>query len=101
MLRGGVPAAEPVSAQALLGGKRAALALVLFCGVVALQYAGLNPLELFPGTLSTRTNYEFQGTIGNSTWCPATCRWLCRCCWAGSSCGSGADGSRWYPAGWA
>lgn len=43
----------------------AALALVLFCGVVALQYAGLNPLGLFPGTLSTRTNYEFQGTIGN------------------------------------
>lgn len=43
----------------------AAVTLVLFCLVVALQYAGLNPLGLFPLGLSTRTNYEFQGTIGN------------------------------------
>lgn len=43
----------------------AAAALVALCAVVALQYAGLNPLGLFPAGLSTRTNYEFQGTIGN------------------------------------
>lgn len=43
----------------------ASAALLLFCLVVALQYAGLNPLGLFPPGLSTRTNYEFQGTIGN------------------------------------
>ncbi len=43
----------------------AAVALTLFCAVVALQYAGLNPLGLFPGERSIFTNYEFQGTIGN------------------------------------
>lgn len=42
-----------------------ALSLMLQCAVVVLQYLDLNPLGLFPGGLSTRTNYEFQGTIGN------------------------------------
>lgn len=42
-----------------------ALSLMLQCAVVVLQYLDLNPLGLFPGSLSTRTNYEFQGTIGN------------------------------------
>lgn len=40
-------------------------ALALFCAVVALQYAGGNPLGLFPDGRSIFTNYEFQGTIGN------------------------------------
>ncbi len=39
--------------------------LLLFCLVVALQYAGVNVLGLFPAGRSIRTNYEFQGTIGN------------------------------------
>lgn len=43
----------------------AAAGLMLFCGVAALQYAGVNALGLFPGNLSLRTNYEFQSTIGN------------------------------------
>ena len=43
----------------------AADALLLFCAVVALQYAEINVLELFPEGRSIRTNYEFQGTIGN------------------------------------
>ena len=43
----------------------AAAALVLFTGVVAAQYGGLNPLGLFPPGRSVHTNYEFQGTIGN------------------------------------
>ena len=43
----------------------AGAALVLFAGVIALQYAGLNPLGLYPSGLSIRTSYEFQGTIGN------------------------------------
>lgn len=42
-----------------------ALSLMLQCALVVLQYLDLNPLGLFPGSLSTRTNYEFQGTIGN------------------------------------
>ncbi len=42
-----------------------ALSLILQCAVVAGQYLDLNPLGLFPTGLSTRTNYEFQGTIGN------------------------------------
>lgn len=42
-----------------------ALSLLGQCTVVVLQYLDLNPLGLFPGSLSTRTNYEFQGTIGN------------------------------------
>lgn len=42
-----------------------AVTLILFFTVTILQYAGENPLNLFPEGLSTRTNYEFQGTIGN------------------------------------
>ena len=42
-----------------------AVALALFSGVVALQYAGYNPLGLYPAGRSVRTNYEFQGTLGN------------------------------------
>lgn len=40
-------------------------ALLLFLGVTALQYAGLNPLGLYPEGRSIYTSYEFQGTIGN------------------------------------
>lgn len=43
----------------------AAVTLLLYAGVVALQYAGVNVLGLFPTGTSIRTNYEFQGTIGN------------------------------------
>lgn len=43
----------------------AACALLVFGGVVALQYTGLNVLWLFPMGRSIYTNYEFQGTIGN------------------------------------
>lgn len=43
----------------------AAAALMIFFAVVMMQYAGLNPLGLFPEGRSVRTNYEFQGTIGN------------------------------------
>ena len=43
----------------------ASAALLVFFAVVVMQYADLNPLGLFPGQLSVRTNYEFQGTIGN------------------------------------
>lgn len=39
--------------------------LLVFCAVTALQYAGVNVLGLFPAGRSIRTNYEFQGTIGN------------------------------------
>ena len=43
----------------------AAVAMIIFCGVVALQYTGMNVLGLFPAGRSINTNYEFQGTIGN------------------------------------
>ena len=43
----------------------AAAALLAFMAVVVMQYADHNPLGLFPGVRSVRTNYEFQGTIGN------------------------------------
>ncbi len=43
----------------------AAGVLLAFCAMVALQYAGVNVLGLFPQGHSIRTNYEFQGTIGN------------------------------------
>ncbi|MBQ8654804.1 MAG: O-antigen ligase family protein [Clostridia bacterium] len=39
--------------------------LMVFFAITVMQYAGQNPLNLFPAGLSTRTNYEFQGTIGN------------------------------------
>lgn len=40
-------------------------ALIVFCGMTALQYADVNVLGLFPEGRSIHTNYEFQGTIGN------------------------------------
>ncbi len=40
-------------------------AMIVYALIVGLQYAGLNPLSLFPNGRSIRTNYEFQGTIGN------------------------------------
>lgn len=40
-------------------------AAVGYLVIVLLQYAGFNPLSLFPAGRSIRTNYEFQGTIGN------------------------------------
>lgn len=43
----------------------AALGMLIYGGVVALQYAGRNPFGLFPSGLSVRTTYEFQGPIGN------------------------------------
>lgn len=43
----------------------AAAALVLFCGIAAVQYTGANVLGLFPAGRSIYTNYEFQSTIGN------------------------------------
>ena len=43
----------------------ASAALLLFCVPVALQYAGINALGLYPTGRSIMTNYEFQGTIGN------------------------------------
>lgn len=43
----------------------ASAALVLFAAVVALQYAGVNVLGLYPAGRSIYANYEFQGTIGN------------------------------------
>lgn len=43
----------------------ASLGLVAYTAVVALQYAGINVLGLFPPGTSMMTNYEFQGTIGN------------------------------------
>ena len=42
-----------------------AVGLLTFSVIVALQYLGYNPLSLFPAGRSIRTNYEFQGTIGN------------------------------------
>lgn len=41
------------------------LSMMGFVLVVMLQYAGMNPLFLFPAGKSTMTHYEFQGTIGN------------------------------------
>lgn len=40
-------------------------ALAVFAGVIVLQYAGINVLELFPVGRTILTNHEFQGTIGN------------------------------------
>ncbi len=39
--------------------------LMIFTAITALQYAGVNVLGLYPAGRSIRTNYEFQGTIGN------------------------------------
>ena len=46
-------------------GLLAAAGLLAFSAIVGAQYAGFNPLGLFPAGRSIRTNYEFQGTIGN------------------------------------
>lgn len=43
----------------------AAIVLLIYFGGVMLQYRGVNFLDLFPAGRSIRTNYEFQGTIGN------------------------------------
>ncbi|MBQ2952948.1 MAG: O-antigen ligase family protein [Clostridia bacterium] len=43
----------------------ASLGLLAYGAFVALQYAGVNVLGLFPMGTSIRTNYEFQGPIGN------------------------------------
>ena len=45
------------------GGVAASLAA--YAALVACQYAGINVLDLFPAGRSVRSNYEFQGTIGN------------------------------------
>lgn len=45
--------------------RAAAAGILLMMTVTLLQYAGQNPLGLYPGGRSIRTNYEFQGTIGN------------------------------------
>ncbi|MBQ8159471.1 MAG: hypothetical protein IJ083_01865, partial [Clostridia bacterium] len=42
-----------------------AASLLVFSGIVVLQYLGQNPLDLYPKGRSMRSNYEFQGTIGN------------------------------------
>lgn len=52
--------------------------LVPFCGeavlfhffVVIFQFAGINILNLFPEGLSVKTNYIFQGTLGNIDFTP-------------------------------
>ena len=43
----------------------AAVGLLCYTGIVFLQYAGYDPLGLFPEGLSVRTNPAFQGPIGN------------------------------------
>lgn len=43
----------------------AAIVLLIYFGVVLLQYRGVNVLDMFPEGRSICTNYEFQGTIGN------------------------------------
>ena len=63
----GTPKRLPVQAAAAVG-------LAGFAAVVFLQYAEENPLGLFPPGHSTRTSYEFQGTIGNID---MVCAYLC------------------------
>ena len=41
------------------------LALTVFMVITGLQYLGVNALDLYPQGRSIRTNYEFQGTLGN------------------------------------
>ena len=43
----------------------AVIGMVIYAGIVGLQYVGQNPLRLFPGGRSILTNYEFQGPLGN------------------------------------
>lgn len=49
-------------------------AMLIICGITALQYMGLNPLGLYPKGLSVHNAMEFQGTIGNIDIVSA---WLC------------------------
>ncbi len=51
-----------------------AVAVLVNTVLIALQYADMNPLGLFPTGRSIRTNYEFQGTIGNIDMVSG---WLC------------------------
>ena len=53
----------PVRLRAVMNA--AAMGMLIYGAITALQYAGRNPFDLFPANLSLRTNYEFQGTIGN------------------------------------
>ena len=50
------------------------ISVAVYVLIVLMQYAGLNPLDLFPNGRSIRTNYEFQGTLGNIDMVSA---WLC------------------------
>ncbi len=50
------------------------ISVAVYVLIVLMQYAGLNPLHLFPSGRSIRTNYEFQGTLGNIDMVSA---WLC------------------------
>lgn len=43
----------------------AALGMLIYIGIVALQYMGRNPFDLFPEGMNVRTTNEFQGPIGN------------------------------------
>lgn len=52
-----------VSMQAVLHA--CSVSMMAYTVIVLLQYAQCNPLSLFPEGRSIRTNYEFQGTIGN------------------------------------
>ena len=52
----------------------ASVSLLIYAGFVALQYAGYNPLGLFPKGLNVRNTYEFQGPIGNID---MVCNYLC------------------------
>lgn len=53
----------PVRPRAVMNA--AAAGLLLYAGVVALQYMWCNPFGLFPRGMSVWTNVDFQGTIGN------------------------------------
>ena len=62
----------PVRIRAVM--RAAAAAVILYAGIVALQYADTNPFSLFPPGLNTLTTPEFQGTIGNIDMVSG---WLC------------------------
>ena len=52
----------------------ASVGLLVYSGIVAMQYAGLNPFHLFPPTRDIRIVPEFQGPIGNID---VVSGWLC------------------------
>ena len=52
----------------------ASVGLLIYAGIVALQYVGLNPFHLFPPTRDIRIVPEFQGPIGNID---LVSSWLC------------------------